>query len=810
MFWILVSLSFPIFYIVGLVVFIRWIVNSSRARPVPGAADAVDKIRAYAAKQPPETARDLNDLADELLGIKPRHILPGPVSHEPSLEPERFEPGQPAHKTRSVAHAAPVTVKPEPVQWTSLTVSDLSRNLDNINLLLYLGAFLIVVSAGIFVGYNFSVLSGVFKTIFLALFAGAFYSVGLLLFLKARKLRPAGTTFTGIGLVLMPLVGLAAYNFTSLHGHGAATWFITSIFTLAAYIATLAVTRQSYIAYLMAFTTLSTFESSVSLFNLPVYWFGWVMATTSIILFSLSGTKLIQLDETRAALTISAHIFVPASLLLSAYAVEPHGSGQLGVTIGLAGAFYAALAARFIGKPQADAYWFLAIASLPTALGIGLWHSLSRTGIAIVMLVVAALYLAAEHLFTTQLSRRWRELMALVTGLLPLAGLTVVYDRPGMVAAILIGATVINGELALRLRQSSLGLLATLSLIAAPFVLLRGYLDPAWPWSSVSAALIIEAPLLVWWSRRMHGWPDSGTAAGVGSYLLALLLALITAGLSSSTALMVAAAVIAGILYGLSIFEHRAEFVYGAAASLYIALMQLSVINNWRTTTDAITLLLAGAALYALGTVEADSGRARALRYSGLAGPYLGALIGVGEDRIEPVLALTTGGLLLFAEGQRATEPLVQEFAGSVLVVAFNWLLSVANVGQTQAYTVPWAAFVGYLGYRRRERGHDVYDIFTVVALGILTIPLAGQALGENGQGYGLLLILEGLALVFLGMAASYRLITLWGTTTLVLEVLYQLRDFFYALPKYVISAGLGLALLVVAIVMLQRRKSDD
>jgi len=96
------------------------------------------------------------------------------------------------------------------------------------------------------------------------------------------------------------------------------------------------------------------------------------------------------------------------------------------------------------------------------------------------------------------------------------------------------------------------------------------------------------------------------------------------------------------------------------------------------------------------------------------------------------------------------------------------------------------------------------------VALGILTIPLAGQALGENGQGYGLLLILEGLALVFLGMAASYRLITLWGTTTLVLEVLYQLRDFFYALPKYVISAGLGLALLVVAIVMLQRRKSDD
>ncbi|HEX3082712.1 MAG TPA: hypothetical protein VHQ86_05710, partial [Candidatus Saccharimonadia bacterium] len=80
----------------------------------------------------------------------------------------------------------------------------------------------------------------------------------------------------------------------------------------------------------------------------------------------------------------------------------------------------------------------------------------------------------------------------------------------------------------------------------------------------------------------------------------------------------------------------------------------------------------------------------------------------------------------------------------------------------------------------------------------------------SNGQGYGLMLIGEALALVFVGMSFKYRLVTLWGAATLVLEVLYQMRDFFYALPKYVISAGLGLALLGVAIVMLQRRKGND
>src|SRR5205085_962180 len=109
-------------------------------------------------------------------------------------------------------------------------------------------------------------LSGGFKTVFLAIFTAIFYSTGLGLYLKAPKLRPAGSTFTGIGLVLLPLVGLAAYNFTSVHAYGHSVWFLTSLASLAAYSLTLLLTRQTYIAYLMAFTALSLFESGVSLF----------------------------------------------------------------------------------------------------------------------------------------------------------------------------------------------------------------------------------------------------------------------------------------------------------------------------------------------------------------------------------------------------------------------------------------------------------------------------------------------------------------------------------------------------------------
>ncbi len=813
-FWILLTLSGPVFYITGLVVFIKWLARGGRpSAGYSGGKSAAAKLREYASKQPPETARDLGRLADELEGR-----TPAAFTSPESPAATRFEPGQvhpsapeptPDHPpVPALAHTAPVVPA---TSWTQMNVSDITRSLDNINVLLYLGAFLVVVSAGIFVGYNFSTLSGLFKTTFLGLFAGIFYGVGLLLFLRARKLRPAGVTFTGIGLILVPLVGLAAYNFTSLHDHRAATWLVTSLLTLAIYAVTIAVTRQTYIAYLMAFTTLSTFESAVSLFNLPVYWFGWGMATVSILLLSLDRLKLFW-EDAASALALSANVFVPVSLLISALCIDADGLSQLGVTIGLAGVFYAAMTARNSGKPAGDAYWSLALVSLPAALGVGLWDSLPRTGVAAAVLAVTAAYYVAGHLLGGRLSHRWRELLAAVTGILPLAGILVLYDHPGAISIILGGAVLVNGETALRLRQSALGLMAIIALLALPEVFLRSFMNPALPWSSVAALLLVEVPALVWWARRMKDWPESGRAVGMAGYLIALGLALICAALSSETALLVVGVIIAGILYALSILEQRFEYIYFGAVSLYLGIVQLPSVAHWSSAANALVLLATGAALYGLGNIETDPVRAKAVRYSGVVGPFIGAFLGIEfESRhLEPVLALATGGGLLMAEAKRSSNSMLFEVAGAILVLSFNWFLSVQQITQTQGYTLPWAAYLGYLGYRRRHRGHEGYDAFVAGALGVLTIPLAGQALASDGQVYGLLLILEAIALVFLGMALSYKLVTLWGVATLVLEVLYQLRDFFYALPKYVISAGLGLALLAVAIVMLQRRKGND
>ena len=376
---ILLAVSSPVFYIIGLIVFIRWVARGGRSSGSVGnhplySSSAAAKLRELASTQSPDVAGSLNKLAAEIDETPPVHGIVAPANHG----------GASATRHGSTAPA------PAP-SWTSMNVSDLTKSLDNINIILYLGAFLIVVSAGIFVGYNFSTLSGVFKTVFLGLFAALFYGIGLVLFLRSKKLRPAGVTFTGIGLVLLPLVGLAAYNFTALHDSGPLTWFATSVVTVIIYLITLSFTRQTYVAYLMAFTTLSTFESSVSLFNLPIYWFGWAMATISILLLTLTRTQ-VYWEEARSALSLSANIFVPISLLLSFFAVSPNGMSQLGVTVGLAGVFYAAMASFNVATKAGEAYWVAALASLPLALGLGLWDSASRTQVAIVMLVVAALY----------------------------------------------------------------------------------------------------------------------------------------------------------------------------------------------------------------------------------------------------------------------------------------------------------------------------------------------------------------------------------------------------------------------------------
>ena len=95
------------------------------------------------------------------------------------------------------------------------------------------------------------------------------------------------------------------------------------------------------------------------------------------------------------------------------------------------------------------------------------------------------------------------------------------------------------------------------------------------------------------------------------------------------------------------------------------------------------------------------------------------------------------------------------------------------------------------------------------VSLGFLTLPLFFQALGNTNDVYSFALIIESVMLVVTGIALKYQLVLRWGAISLVVIVLYQLRDFLLNIPTWAIYGSVGIAMLGGAIYLLSRRQDD-
>jgi hypothetical protein len=219
----------------------------------------------------------------------------------------------------------------------------------------------------------------------------------------------------------------------------------------------------------------------------------------------------------------------------------------------------------------------------------------------------------------------------------------------------------------------------------------------------------------------------------------------------------------------------------------------------------------AGVGLYALAYLDSHPARRQVLRLSGIIGPLLAAAWGVTDLSGGPAgpgaLAIAGGLMLLEARVRRLS--VLAEWGGAFMILAADWFFIRQGLTNAQYYSLPWSAYLAYLAYRRRHQARATYEGVVGVALGLLTLPVAVQAVASDGQIYGLELIFLAIGLVFAGVALRYKLVSWWGAGTLIAEVLYQLRSFLLGVPKYFISALLGLALLAVAVILLSRRKNQ-
>ncbi len=220
---------------------------------------------------------------------------------------------------------------------------------NNINLLLYIGTFLIISSAAIFVGFNWQTFSGPFKSSILTLITFAFFAAGFFFYIETPKLKNAGSTFLAIGALLIPFNGLAWYNFALRSSVSFATvWLFTSAISVAVYLILAYFIKNRFYTYIAGLGGLSLVESMVSVggLNSKFYILGGIFS--SFIL--LAGSRLIaqikkeDFDRIYAQpLSISSNIFMPIFLtwgLLVAFSTHQLFSPEVVISAFLASAYY--------------------------------------------------------------------------------------------------------------------------------------------------------------------------------------------------------------------------------------------------------------------------------------------------------------------------------------------------------------------------------------------------------------------------------------------------------------------------------------
>jgi len=223
------------------------------AAPQPAAQQQADwqSVPAWAALQamPPQS-----------LGSLPQAIASQPTGAQPTAaQPTGLQP-----------HAAFRGPQPPVVRETpeAAAARKEKRDQQNINITLYVASLLLVAAGALFVGTS---LPALFRFVGIWFITALFYVSGMVIHSRVPRLRPAAVAFVGTGLALVPVTGLAMYNFV-LH-NGPAAWLVTSLLGTALYAYTAVRLDNKVLAFLSLSFVVSTAWSGVSVLGGALVWY---------------------------------------------------------------------------------------------------------------------------------------------------------------------------------------------------------------------------------------------------------------------------------------------------------------------------------------------------------------------------------------------------------------------------------------------------------------------------------------------------------------------------------------------------------
>lgn len=260
------------------------------------------------------------------------------------------------------------------------------RDRQNINVTLYVASLLLVAAGALFIGTGLPV---ILRFAGVVAITALFYAGGLVLHAKAPRLRPAAVAFAGTGLGLIPVVGLAMYNFTL--PDGPAAWLVTSFIGTVAYVAA-AVRMDSRILACLSLTfVVSTAWSGISVVGGALLWYFAALIAIAVVLTLLALTRPRWMPSVFLKPLMDLHPFVvPAVAVAATILPMLLGRGEYAFIMFLCGTYFALMAAL----PQSrfrTGQFYAARVSLTVAPAAAVWAATDS----LPWMVLTAIMLAA-------------------------------------------------------------------------------------------------------------------------------------------------------------------------------------------------------------------------------------------------------------------------------------------------------------------------------------------------------------------------------------------------------------------------------
>ncbi len=189
----------------------------------------------------------------------------------------------------------------------------------------------------------------------------------------------------------------------------------------------------------------------------------------------------------------------------------------------------------------------------------------------------------------------------------------------------------------------------------------------------------------------------------------------------------------------------------------------------------------------------------------------IGTLFQQGSARLDAVVSLIFAGAIYLSHAYRQRNARLSYLGLAMLEVAWTLVLFDQGVEQLQSYAIPAGLYFSFVGHLERRSGRRRFGtIVEVFGFAVILVSSFTQSLnGKDGFVYFLLLLVEGLLVIWWGAINRRKEPFLMGLGASVLNVVAQVVVLInvYEVQRWIVTLGLGLVLVSVAVLIERKRE---